>query len=337
MAKPKLTLQQRRRIREQRARSSSAPEKDDLLTTLLSSGQLGHEQNGLVVTRYSNQADILFEDAPESPLRKCYFRSHLDSLVTGDRVRCRDGEPYGVICSVLPRKSQLERPDNRGNICTVVANIDTIVIVVAPEPQARSGLIDRYLIACEHHQISPLIVVNKIDLDPQQVERTFSLTAPYKDIGYPVLAVSASSGEGINQLSAQLKDQMSVFVGQSGVGKSSLINALCPQAAAKVGKLSDASATGRHTTTTADLFPLPGGGNIIDSPGIREFGLLHLEQHQLINAFIEFRPFLGQCRFRNCSHHKEPDCALREACANGEISAQRLDSFFRISESLKNE
>ena len=217
MAKSKLTLRQQKRIRDKQSRSSSTTKNDDLFDALLTSGQLGPEQNGTVVTRFSNQADVMSETAPDSPLRRCYFRAHLDSLVTGDQVVWRDGDPTGVICAVLPRKSQLERPDGRGKIRTVVANIDRILIVVAPAPEPHHELIDRYLVACEHHQISPVIIVNKADMNTEQVKQVSDLVAPYRKIGYPVLAVSAKSGLGISELAALLANRTSVFVGQSGV------------------------------------------------------------------------------------------------------------------------
>lgn len=334
MAKSKLTLRQRKRIRDKQSLASSIPKNDDALEQLLSSGQFGPEQTGIVVTRFSNQADVMSSLQPGSPLRRCYFRSHLESLVTGDRVVWRDGDPDGVISAVLPRTSQLERPDSQGNIRTVVANIDHILIVVAADPEPHNELIDRYLVASEHHQIAPIIILNKCDLDSERVAQVATMLTLYRDLDYPVVMVSAHTGEGIDELKALLTDRTSVFVGQSGVGKSSIINTLCPPANAKIGKLSTARAKGRHTTTTADLYLLSDGGSIIDSPGIREFGLVHLDQQQLARGFIEFRAYLGQCRFRNCSHKDDPDCALRNACEDGKISAQRLDSYHRISASL---
>lgn len=334
MGKSKLTLQQRKRIKDKQSRLSIELDLDGQPESSAPPNQLGAEQSGIVVTRFSNQADVLAEDSLEKSLRRCYFRAHLDSLVTGDRVIWQDGDPYGVISAVLPRRSQLDRPDSSGQVNTVVANIDNVMVVIAPQPEPKTGLLDRYLIAIEHHQISPTIIVNKVDLGTELLSPVLELVELYRKIGYPVILISSKSGAGINKLVEILTAKTSVFVGQSGVGKSSIINILCPLAEAKIGKLSTARLAGRHTTTTADLYHLPSGGNIIDSPGIREFGMGHLNNHQLLNGFIEFRPYLGQCRFRNCRHLNEPDCALKNACKKGEISSQRLRSFRNISESI---
>jgi ribosome biogenesis GTPase / thiamine phosphate phosphatase len=337
MTKAKLTVQQRRRIRDKQSRASAAVgKKEDRAGALLSSSQLGQEKPGLVIARYNNQADVVLDSSHESPVKRCYFRAHLDSLVSGDRVMWRDGNPFGVVCSVLPRTSQLDRPDAAGKVRTVVANVDLVVIIVAPEPLTHTGLIDRYLVACEHHEVSAIIVVNKIDLTEAEVTAVQELVAPYANIGYPVLSVSAKTAAGLDQLSKRLETKTSVLVGQSGVGKSSLINAICPPAEAKVGALSGAKLKGRHTTSAAHLFTLPSGARIIDSPGIREFDLIHLPQQQLVRGFTEFRPYLGRCHFRNCRHIDEPDCALRTACDHNEITSDRLDSFRRISQQLEN-
>jgi ribosome biogenesis GTPase len=334
MGKSKLTQQQRKRIKDRQSRLSTTSKANKPPETLLSPDQLGAEQIGTVVTRFSNQADVIADESINKTVRRCYFRSNLDSLVTGDHVVWQNGDPYGVISAVQPRTSQLDRLDSRGQANTIVANVDNVMLVVAPEPQPHAGLIDRYLVAIEHHQISAAIVVNKIDLSTEQLAPVLELIQRYQEIGYQVNLVSSKSGEGMGKLAERLSDQTSVFVGQSGVGKSSIINVLCPLAAAKTGKLSNARAKGRHTTTTADLYRLPGGGSIVDSPGIREFGLGHLETDQLLDGFVEFRPYVGKCRFRNCKHLNEPDCALKVACAEGKISGERLSSFRNISESM---
>lgn len=333
MAKSKLTLQQRRRIQEKRGRAAVMQEVEEALNTTLTDEQLGPEQHGIIVTRYSNQADVLPLAGDDRLLKRCHFRAHLESPVTGDRVLWHDAEPYGVISAVLPRTSLLERPDKRGVKRPVAANIDRVLIVIAPKPEPHRQLIDRYLVACEHHRVLPMIIANKADMEASQTRQLSEILAPYSELGYAVLHVSAKTGSGLAELAGALTDGASVLVGQSGVGKSSLINALCPDAAAKVGQLSGGKPKGRHTTTTANLFDLPSGGCIIDSPGIREFGLSHLDQHAIASGFIEFRPWLGRCRFRDCQHCEEPGCALLEACASGHISRQRLDSYRQISQS----
>lgn len=338
MARKKLTQRQRRRIDARRSYEAAKAVSEQALDALEESDQLGPEQTGIVVTRYSNQADVVAADAADDmALHRCHLRSHLDSLVTGDRVIWRKGEPYGLVCSVLPRSNLLERPDNRGHARPVVANIDRVLIVVAAKPEARAGLIDRYLVACEYHGIAAGIVLNKIDLDSEAVDTTLRLAKSYEPLGYPVYAVSAKTGAGIAEFARHLQGQTAVLVGQSGVGKSSLINSICPHAPCKTGDLSQAKTKGRHTTTTANLYPLPDGGWIIDSPGIREFGLLHINLEDVAYGFVEFRPFLGQCDFRNCRHIEEPGCALSLAYKRSEISRRRLDSFRQISESLNSQ
>jgi ribosome biogenesis GTPase len=301
---------------------------------LLTSGQLGPEQIGVIVSYYGRQADVVPADRPGAPLRRCYLRANLMSLVTGDQIRWRDGEHGGVITAVMPRASLLERPDPGGRRRPIAANIDRIAIVVAPIPLPHANLIDRYLVAAEDQRIQPLLIANKADLPSAELMPLRELLAPYPALGYEVVWVSAKTRAGVDQLSTALADHTSVLVGQSGVGKSSLINTLYPQAEAAVGALSERAAKGRHTTSAARLFVLPDGGRLIDSPGIREFGLWHLDERQVFEGFIEFRPFLGHCRFRDCRHDNEPDCALRTALADGLISQRRLDSCRQIVRSL---
>jgi len=175
------------------------------------------------------------------------------------------------------------------------------------------------------------LLLNKSDLlDPARRPELEALLERYRAIGYTVLRASTVDAQGLDALCAQLRDRTSVFVGQSGVGKSSLIRALIPGVDIRIGELSTAESKGRHTTTTAKLFHLPGGGDLIDSPGIREFGLDHLDRAQIEQGFVEFHEWLGRCKFRDCRHDREPGCALREALAQGRIDPERMRSFLTI-------
>lgn len=335
MTKHKISDQQQRRIRRKQSNSINSAGSKERGEKLLRSGELGPEKTGLVSTRYSNQVDVVTSAnlAPE----RCYLRSNLESVVTGDHVIWRPGKPYGVVCAVQTRKTQLDRPDNVGKLRPVAANIDLIVVVIAAEPRPHANLIDRYLVAIEHRGIKPLLLFNKIDLASENTQLTQDFAQFYADLGYDVIEVSAHTSQGIEPLTEALQQHTSVFVGQSGVGKSSLINAICPEAEAAIGSLSEAHTKGRHTTTTANLFFLPGGGQLIDSPGIREFGLIHLDERDVTEGFIEFRPFLGHCKFRDCRHQNDPGCALQKAFDAGKITSQRMQSYQLIKQSLTND
>jgi len=219
----------------------------------------------------------------------------------------------------------------------VAANIDQTIIVIAPLPEPFANLIDRYLVAAEQYQLAPVILMNKSDLlcddNRQAMEDLLSI---YRDIGYPVLMVSSKTGAGMDTLKTLLDDKTPVFVGQSGVGKSALINTLLPDANTQVGELSEARDKSRHTTTSAPLYHFPGGGDIIESPGIREFHLEHLDHDTLLNGFIEFRPFLGHCKFRDCRHDQEPGCKLKQAVEDGHIDPARMESYWQIHHTLDN-
>ncbi|MDY6982826.1 MAG: ribosome small subunit-dependent GTPase A, partial [Pseudomonadota bacterium] len=235
----------------------------------------------------------------------------------------------------LPRRSLLRRPNMFGELKPVAANIDTLVIVIAPLPEPHANLVDRYLVVAENHGFAPLIVLNKSDLPDDGTRAALhALLESYAALGYPTFIVSSRSHEGLPQLKERLATATSIFVGQSGVGKSALVNALLPGVNTLEGSLSDAVIKGRHTTTSARLFHFPGGGNLIDSPGIREFALTHLEPEQLLQGFIEFRAYLDGCRFRDCKHGREPGCRLQEAVAQGRIDPRRLASYQLIRSSL---
>jgi ribosome biogenesis GTPase / thiamine phosphate phosphatase len=267
---------------------------------------------------------------------RCHLRANLPALVTGDQVVWRAGnQGIGVIVAQLPRNTELCRPDSRGQLKPVAANVDLIVIVFAPLPEPHPNLIDRYLVAAEHAGITPLLLLNKADLiDAQNGPALEALLAVYRQLGYPLLEVSAHEGGGMQVLQERLNGHVSVFVGQSGVGKSSLVNSLLPGVDTRVGPLSEQTGAGTHTTTTARLFHFPGGGKLIDSPGIREFGLGHVSRDDVEAGFIEFHELLGHCRFRDCKHDREPGCALLKALEEGRIQQQRMNSYRHILSSL---
>ncbi|MAC33197.1 MAG: ribosome biogenesis GTPase RsgA [Haliea sp.] len=334
MSKRKLTRQQAWRIEkiqaERRDRARKRAERSD---EALESGTLGEEQSGLVIAHFGTQVEIEGED---KRIQRCHLRANLESLVTGDEVAWCPGEPTGVVVARHPRRSELLRPTQHGGLKPVAANVDRIFVVIAPLPPPHANLIDRYLVAAEAVNIEPVLLVNKTDLledNPELQREMDALLAPYAALGYLQVRASSRRG-GLEDLQAALAGQVSILVGQSGVGKSSLVNALLPGVDLQVGPLSNQGDKGTHTTTTARLFHLPAGGSLIDSPGIREFGLWHMQRDQVEWGFREFRALLGHCRFRDCRHEQEPGCAILEAAAAGRIHPARLDSYRHIVASL---
>lgn len=338
MAKRQLTRRQSWRIEKvQEERAARAAKRESRLLDELEGGDLGAEQTGLVIAHFGVQVEVeALEGELTGQVQRCHLRANLPPLVTGDRVVWRSGnQGHGVIVAQLPRHSELCRPDMRGLLKPVAANVDLIVIVFAPLPHPHANLIDRYLVAAEHAGIRPLLLLNKADLlDEENSGHVDNLLTTYRQLGYELLEVSAHGGGGMEQLQQRLDGHVSVFVGQSGVGKSSLVNSLLPGVDTRVGDLSEVTGKGTHTTTTARLFHFPGGGELIDSPGIREFGLVHVSRDDVEAGFIEFRDLLGTCRFRDCKHDREPGCALLKALEDGRIQPQRMASYRHILASL---
>jgi ribosome biogenesis GTPase len=263
-------------------------------------------------------------------------------VAVGDRVFFEiTAEKEGAIVSIAPRTSFLSRVDISGRKEQLIAvNIDLAIISVSlVEPPLKPSLIDRYLIAAAKGNLRPVIVINKIDLLPSASEEEKELYAnflsAYEPLGYPILSVSAETGVGLDSLRAILHNQTSVFSGQSGVGKSSLLNA-CFGLMLKTGELTQKTAKGAHTTTRAELLPLPGGGYCVDTPGIRSFALWNLEKQDVLEHFTEFTSFKKKCKYPDCSHIVEPECAVCKAVEKGKIAELRYTSYLTLIEEVTN-
>ena len=269
-------------------------------------------------------------------LYKCQQRKAVGQVVCGDIVVWqKEGTDSGIITSIKERKTILQRPDINNNLRIIASNIDQVFIVVAHKPELNEGLIDRYLVAAENSKLNPVILLNKMDLFSEEEFNSLKQRLQiYQDIGYKVIYTSAKKENGLESLTELLKDNNNIFVGQSGVGKTSLINTLL-KSDARIGEISEATGKGKHTTTTAYLYPLENNnGHIIDSPGVREFGLIKLSEDDVVHGLIEFKPYIGLCKFRNCAHKNEPGCALKNAVEKNDITQRRWKSCQRIIESL---
>ena len=257
----------------------------------------------------------------------CFTRGKKSELACGDRVSIRYSDSnQGVIEAIAPRRSLLYR-SNAFREKLIAANVSQIIIVVATEPSFSDELVTRCLVAAESQNLRALIVLNKCDLTDRLPAAEAALT-PFTRIGYPLLRLSARTDA--SALRPFLSGQTSVLVGQSGMGKSTLINALLPGVQAATREISTALDTGKHTTTHATLYRLDAQSALIDSPGLQAFGLHHLAPAAIERAFPELRPFLGQCRFRDCRHAREPDCAVRAALTRGELDSRRYAVFQRL-------
>lgn len=273
--------------------------------------------------------------AHEAVLRGRLKQDTALKLAVGDDVLVVPGDAAGqwTIEDILPRRSVLARraPGNRYGERIVAANIDQVLVVFAaakPEPHRR--MIDRFLVIAEGSHLSARLVVNKVDLLDPEVAR--HLVADYVRAGYPVHFTSARTDQGLLELHDVLAGRTTVVTGPSGVGKSSLLNALYPGLNLRVGEISASVNKGRHTTVGAWSHPLPDGGYVVDTPGLREVGLWGIAADRLDECFPEFRPFLGHCRFADCTHRVEPGCAVQAAVATGAVSRERYDSYLKLSE-----
>jgi ribosome biogenesis GTPase / thiamine phosphate phosphatase len=266
---------------------------------------------------------------------------HVDPLAIGDEVRFVDaGEDCGMITEILPRRNQLSRqattPGQRVFEQVIVSNADQVVpVFAAANPTPKWGLLDRYLVAAEAASLPALICITKTDLAKQDNELEETLEE-YRRIGYQVQMVSVVTGEGLEELKQSLQNRISVLVGKSGVGKTSLLNAIQPGLGLRVREVSQGKqGKGMHTTTQLEMFLLDHGGAIVDTPGIREFGLWDVDKDDMALFFPEMRPFVGKCKFGlDCQHDEEPGCAIRRAVMGGEISPYRYQSYLKLKETI---
>jgi ribosome biogenesis GTPase len=256
-------------------------------------------------------------------------------LSIGDYVKLRQLDAStGMIEEILPRKSALSRKDSgstdkKSIEQTMLANLDQVALVFATtQPDPHFGLLDRYLAICEATELQPLICLNKADLP--HVSYVNEAANLYSKIGYTVLWTSAQTGQGIDELRSRLKGHTTLFTGPSGVGKSSLVNAIEPGMAAHIGMISSATGKGRHTTTGSQLYPLSGGGWLADSAGIRALTAWDIMPEELASCFIEFRPYLGECEYNDCAHIDEEGCAICQAVADTVIDERRYRSYVRM-------
>lgn len=331
MAGRRLTQRQRERIeRLQKRRRESA----DRRMEIPDGAGLGPEQTGLVI---ANHGQTLIVESGAGQLYRCAARQNLGRLACGDRVVWQTFDAgEGVVVAVGERRSLLARPDYNGQPRPIAANLDAVAVVLAPAPEPSEYLIDRYLVAIAAIGARGLLVLNKIDLlDQSRLAALAERLEPYHRIGYPLLLASGHTAHGLNELRAWLRGRTSLLVGQSGVGKSSLIKALLPDREIRIQAVSAATGHGTHTTSASTLYHLPDGGDLIDTPGVRSFELGEIGSNDLDRGFPELAPYLGRCRFSDCCHEAEPDCALRAARERGEIAPRRLDSYRQLRATLQ--
>jgi len=281
---------------------------------------LSGTQQGTVTAAYGKRYGVELEDGRQI---SCVTRGKKNDLACGDIVEVKLTDAHeGVVESFKPRSSLLYR-SNAYKTKLLAANVTQAVIVLATQPSFYEALLNRCLIAAEAAGIQALIILNKCDLAENDDARR--ALERYRKLGYRVQPLSAK--QDITPLKQWLNGHTSVLVGQSGMGKSTIVNALLPELKIRTQEVSAVLDSGKHTTTAAHLYHLGADSHLIDSPGLQEFGLHHLSMDQLEKAFVEFRPYLGKCRFNNCRHLKEPDCAVIQAVNEGQIEPQRLSYY----------
>lgn len=311
MAKRRLSQRQKQRIE---AAQSAYREND------------AHRQ-GLVVSHQGGR--VLVELAPGDTV-DCKIKSNLGNIVCGDRVAIEttdNGEHR--IMAILPRDNLLQRVDGYGQVRAVAANITQLLVCLAVNPEPNLFLLDQYLLSAEQQGIEAIILLNKIDL-LETASDPFEIGSIYQPLGYRVLHTSIKSGQGMAEFRQLLSGQISVLSGVSGVGKSSLTSWLLPDEPIKIASISEANDEGRHTTRTSRLYHLSGGGDLIDTPGVRGFSPFVDSERPLAHGFREILQVSGACRFHNCQHLDEPGCAVADAVSRGRIAPSRYQNYVKM-------
>ena len=333
MSKRKLTDQQKERI-ESRQR--------EILQAWETQGDNSGYQRAQIVARTRSSAILRTDDGSQ---RQAAIRQGVAPLACGDYVLWQHGSQQDhqdtqidaatnsqevAVVAVLPRTTVLQRPHSQhGETRPFAANVDCIIIVMAPRPAPRSELLDRYLVIAEASGIRPVLVYNKSDLFHSRPDSLPAFLDLYTDLGYTAFTTSAKTGNGLEKLIDFINQQCVVFAGQSGVGKSTLIQHAVPDQEIQTGQLS-ANMKGRHTTSTSMLYQLPSGGKIIDTPGVRDIAVWHLDRDTVNEGFVEFAAYFGHCKFSDCQHTHEPGCALKQAVAEEKIDPRRFESYLTI-------
>ena len=280
------------------------------------------EYPGIVITRYGQRQLI---EAENGDLFQSVSRQNIGFSVAGDRVLFQKTKhDEAIVTAIYPRDTELKRQDK-----LIAANIDQLWLVVAIEPHYEYELIDRYLIMAENSHLPIGIIVNKIELLGNENEMNSDFSH-YTSLGYDVHFLSVKERTNLQAFKEQLINKSHIFLGQSGVGKSSLINSLIPDLELRINEISNKSKLGKHTTTNTTIYHIPSGGDLIDSPGVREFQLDELSEHEIKSGFKEFKALSGECRFRNCKHINEPNCSIKIAMEKGEINMNRYQSYLNI-------
>ena len=280
------------------------------------------EYTGKVITRYGQRQLV---ETNNGEIFQCLSRQNIGFSVAGDEVLFqKTKQDEAIVTAIYPRRNEPQRKDK-----LIAANVDQLWLVIALEPHYEFDLIDRYLIMAENSNLPIGIVINKIELskNEKQLNEDFE---HYINLGYEIHSLSVKSGINVDTFKEKLVNKSHIFLGQSGVGKSSLINSLIPDLELRVNEISIKSKLGKHTTTNTTLYHIPSGGDLMDSPGVREFQLDNLSEEQIVRGFREFKALSDKCRFRNCRHINEPDCAIKVALENGDISNNRYESYLNI-------